>query len=151
MDPESEPFWRHKRLDEMSDAEWESLCDGCGQCCRVKLEDIENGEVITTGIACRLLDIHACRCIDYPNRHALVSACLRLDPSNVGGLDWLPETCGYRRVARGEELEAWHPLVSGDPESVHRAGISVRGTVVPEAVIEDLDAFLAETYGLEVL
>ena len=150
-EPAPEPFWRTKRLDEMSDAEWESLCDGCGQCCRVKLEDVEDGGVVVTEVACRLLDTHACRCTDYANRHAEVPACLRLDPSNIDGLDWLPETCGYRRVARGEELEAWHPLISGDPESVHRAGISVRGRVVPEAAIGDLDTFLAKVYGLEVL
>ncbi|MEM8929762.1 MAG: YcgN family cysteine cluster protein [Acidobacteriota bacterium] len=147
----TEPFWRTKSLDAMSDAEWESLCDGCGQCCRMKLEDVENGEVVHTQIACRLLDIHACRCTDYENRHHLVPACLRLDPSNIGDLGWLPETCGYRRVARGQDLESWHPLISGDRESVHRAGISVRGKLVPEAAIDDLDGFLAETYGLEVL
>lgn len=147
----TEPFWRTKSLDEMSVEEWESLCDGCGQCCRLKLEDVETGDVVHTDIACQLLDLETCGCVDYAARHARVPACLRLAPETVASFGWLPSTCAYRRLARGHDLLWWHPLVSGDPETVHVAGISVRGQVVSESSIEDLDAALVETYGLEVL
>ena len=128
-----EPFWRTKPLAAMSDAEWESLCDGCARCCLNKLEDIDTGEIAWTDVACRLLDGATCRCSDYSNRDALVPDCVRLDAKNVGGLAWLPPTCAYRLVAEGRDLYWWHPLVSGDAETVHQAGISVRGRTVSEA------------------
>lgn len=138
------PFWRRKSLVEMSEAEWESLCDGCGQCCLVKFENEETGEIIRTEVACKLLDLHTCRCSDYPNRQQKVPGCLRLRPEQVLDLPWLPGTCAYRLLAEGKELEPWHPLVSGDPESVHAAGISVRGRVFSEADIDDLESLLEE-------
>src|SRR5688572_23964148 len=128
-----EPFWRVKRLEEMSGAEWESLCDGCGRCCLNKLEDYDTGEIAWTDVACRLLDGESCRCRDYANRQALVHDCIPLNPDTVRSLSWLPPTCGYRLVAGGRDLYWWHPLVSGDPETVHQAGISVRGRTVSEA------------------
>lgn len=123
------PFWRTRTLDQMSPAEWESLCDGCGRCCLVKLEDEDTGEIGYTDVGCTLLDGATCRCRSYPTRQAIVPDCLRLTPEAVRATPWLPRTCAYRLVAEGRDLAPWHPLVSGDPDSVHRAGISVRGRV----------------------
>ena len=132
MPPMGEPFWKTKPLEDMTRAEWESLCDGCGRCCLHKLRDEETERVAFTEVACRLLDARSCRCRDYRNRRAHVPDCVKLTPKRVAAIDWLPPTCAYRLVAEGKDLEWWHPLVSGDPESVHRAGVSVRGRVVPE-------------------
>jgi hypothetical protein len=130
--PEELPFWRKKRLEELDATEWESLCDGCGRCCLLKLEDEDTGECFVTRLSCRLLDLGTCRCADYANRHTLVDDCLRIDPQAVRALTWLPGSCGYRRVAEGRDLAWWHPLVSGDPETVHAAGISVRALAIRE-------------------
>lgn len=127
MPPETRPFWQEKSLAQMSEAEWESLCDGCGRCCLVKLEDEESGKIHFTDVACRLLDGDACRCKDYPNRSEKVPDCVRLTPASIGDLNWMPPTCAYRLLADGKDLPDWHPLVSGRPESVVEAGISVRG------------------------
>jgi uncharacterized cysteine cluster protein YcgN (CxxCxxCC family) len=123
------PFWKVKPLEAMSPAEWESLCDGCARCCLVKLEDEDSGEIAYTDVGCTLLDGRTCRCRDYANRQAEIADCVRLTPQSVRTLSWLPPTCAYRLLAEGEDLYWWHPLVSGDPESVHAAGISVRGRV----------------------
>jgi uncharacterized cysteine cluster protein YcgN (CxxCxxCC family) len=135
-----EPFWKTKRLDEMSPPEWESLCDGCGLCCLNKLEDWDSGEVVFTSVACRLLDGTSCRCTDYPNRQAIVPDCIQLTPAEVNDIGWLPPTCGYRLVRDGVDLYWWHPLVSGNPETVHQAGISARGRTVSETQV-DVDDF----------
>ena len=132
-----EPFWRTKALTDMTPEEWESLCDGCARCCLVKLEDAHSGEISPTDVACRLLDLESCRCTNYPARMRLVSDCISLSTDNIGALSWLPPTCGYRLVAEGKDLYWWHPLVSGDPETVHQAGISVRGRVVSEDGVPD--------------
>jgi uncharacterized protein len=123
------PFWKEKPLEAMSEAEWESLCDGCARCCLVKLEDEDSGVYHFTDVGCRLLDAPSCRCRNYPERQAHVSDCVKLTPSEARALPWLPPTCAYRLVAEGKDLAWWHPLVSGSAESVHEAGISVRGRV----------------------
>ncbi len=134
-----EPFWRRKTLAEMTRGEWESLCDGCAKCCLDKLEDDDTGEISYTEVACRLLDLGTCRCTDYANRKRFVPDCVVLTPRTVGRLTWLPPSCAYRLISEGKDLAWWHPLVSGDPETVHRAGVSVRGRAVPEAVAGDLE------------
>jgi uncharacterized cysteine cluster protein YcgN (CxxCxxCC family) len=129
-DAAAAPFWRVKTLDEMDRNEWESLCDGCARCCLVKLEDEDTGAIHFTDIGCRLLDAKTCRCRDYTRRNRRVPDCVRLTPSEVRALTWLPVTCAYRLVAEGKDLPDWHPLVSGSSDSVHDAGVSVRGRVV---------------------
>ena len=126
------PFWRRKTLAEMTRDEWESLCDGCGKCCLGKVDDPKTGALRVTDVACRLLDPDSCRCSSYPDRKRFVPDCVVLTPAKVAALSWLPRTCAYRLLAEGKDLYAWHPLVSGDPESVHRAGMSVRGRMVSE-------------------
>ena len=121
------PFWRTKTLEAMSPEEWESLCDRCGRCCLVKLEDEDTGEIHKTDIGCKLFDGEACRCASYETRHRKVKDCIKLTPDNVRTIPWLPSTCAYRLVAEGRPLADWHPLVSNSPTSVHEAGISVRG------------------------
>lgn len=127
--PGEAPFWKTKRLSQMTPAEWESLCDGCGRCCLNKLLDEDTGITHFTDVACRLLDGQSCRCRDYRNRQKKVKDCVRLTPRALPRIDWLPPTCGYVLVAAGKDLPWWHPLVSGDPETVHTAGISVRGRI----------------------
>jgi uncharacterized cysteine cluster protein YcgN (CxxCxxCC family) len=127
-------FWKTTPLHVMTPAQWESLCDGCGQCCQVQLEN-ERGERARTNLACRYLDTKACRCTVYAERDRYVPDCVRLTPDNLAWLDWMPSTCAYRLLANGEDLPDWHPLVSGDPASVHRAGPSVRGRLVSEATV----------------
>lgn len=131
------PYWQTKSLAEMSETEWEALCDGCGRCCLNKLEDEETGEIFWTDVACKLLDHGSCRCSSYPNRHDFVPDCVKLDLDEVvnQAITWLPPTCAYRLIAAGKPLMWWHPLVSGDPETVHTAGISVRNRVISEDVI----------------
>ncbi|MEO8669130.1 MAG: YcgN family cysteine cluster protein [Bauldia sp.] len=131
------PFWRVRSLSEMSREEWESLCDGCGRCCLNKLEDWDTGEISFTNVACRLLDGESCRCRDYPNRKSIVPDCVQLTATAVPTLSWLPPTCAYRLVEEGRDLAWWHPLVSGDPDTVHAAGISVRGRTESEIGISD--------------
>lgn len=131
----------------MTPDQWESLCDGCAKCCLEKLEDEDTGAVLYTAVACAFLDIEQCRCARYDERFAIASNCLSLTPATVGQYHWLPDTCAYRRIAEGRDLESWHPLISGDRESVHTAGISIRHKVLSAGFVhsEDLDAYVIET------
>ena len=141
---EETPFWRTKKLSQMSRQEWESLCDGCGKCCLHKLQDADTDEIFPTNVACRLLDLETCRCTDYPNRKDNVPDCVQLSPKTAGTLNWLPSTCAYRLVANGGDLPDWHPLVSRDSETVHVAGVSVRGRAVSEVVAGPLGSHLID-------
>jgi uncharacterized protein len=126
-------FWEKKPLTKMSPAEWEALCDGCGKCCLNKLEDEDTEEVALTRVACRLLDDATCRCSHYENRHQFVPDCIVLRPDNLDShAYWMPQTCAYRLLWLGKPLYDWHPLISGDPESVHTAGVSVQYDTVSE-------------------
>jgi uncharacterized cysteine cluster protein YcgN (CxxCxxCC family) len=136
---EDEPFWRRLTLAEMSQRQWESLCDGCGRCCLNKIEYEDTGKIAWTDVACRLLDGESCRCRDYAHRHERVPDCLPLTAENVPTLNWLPPTCAYRLVAEGRDLYWWHPLVSGDPDTVHSAGVSVRDRTVSELDVPEDD------------
>ncbi|SEV93085.1 hypothetical protein SAMN04488515_0282 [Cognatiyoonia koreensis] len=133
-------FWERKKLTQMNQREWEALCDGCGKCCLNKIEDDETSEVFLTRIACRLLDDESCLCSRYPIRHQFVPECIVLTPKTLEeNMYWLPQTCAYRLVYEGRPLFDWHPLVSGDPGSVHRAGVSVQGMTVPEFEVDEDD------------
>ncbi len=135
-------FWTQKSLEELSPAEWESLCDGCGKCCRAKLEDDDTGAIYWTSVGCRLFDAGRCRCHDYENRLERVPDCVQLTPGNVRAIPWLPRTCAYRLVAEGAELYWWHHLVSGSRSTVHEAGVSMRGRVdASEDDLPDADAY----------
>ncbi len=136
-------FWE-KPLTELSRQEWEALCDGCGKCCLHKIEDEETGEVHPTNVACKLLDRDSARCSHYRGRHAFVPDCIRLTAGGVGKLAWLPSTCAYRLRAEDKPLPEWHPLLTGDPESVHRAGMSVRGWTISEDDAGDLEHHLVD-------
>jgi len=132
-------IWWEKPLDDLNDAQWEALCDGCGLCCMHKFEDEDTGEILFTDVACRLLDCAACRCTDYGHRIRLVPACMVIRGFTTQQYAWLPATCAYRLRHEGKTLPGWHPLVSGDAESVHAAGISMRGRCVPEGEVDEED------------
>lgn len=131
MDTLRDQFWTLP-LAELSRAEWEALCDGCGQCCLHKLEDADTGDILHTNVACKLLDTKTARCKDYRHRKAYVPDCLRLTPRIVQDVSWLPKSCAYRLRGDGDPLPDWHYLLSGDRDAVRRAGASVIGRVVNE-------------------
>lgn len=133
------PFWQSKTLDQLTPAEWESLCDGCAKCCLIKFEDEDTGRIYHTNVVCELLEIYHCRCTRYSERSILVPSCLTLTPALASTLNWMPDTCAYRLLAEGKNLPLWHPLVSGDPKTVHQAGMSVRGKVVSARDVDDDD------------
>jgi uncharacterized cysteine cluster protein YcgN (CxxCxxCC family) len=143
----SVPFWKQKPLEQMTPEEWESLCDGCGRCCLHKLRHEDDGALSHTNVACHLLDLDGCRCKDYARRHERVPDCVQLTPATVREVDWLPPSCAYRLVAEGKDLFWWHPLVSGDPESVHRAGVSVRGRALSERKAGPLEHHIVDWPG----
>lgn len=145
----AEPFWRRKTLDEMTLDEWELLCDGCGRCCLHKLEDIDTKEISYTNVACSLLDVGACRCTNYLERTLRVPDCVELTTTTLKTVKWLPPTCAYRLLGEGKPLYDWHPLISGNPETVHEAGVSVRGRTVREQDAGDLEHYIVEWPALD--
>ena len=136
------PFWEEIPLSEMNKEQWESLCDGCAKCCLLKLEDEDTLEIAYTNVACRQLDLGSCRCMNYENRARLVPDCVTMTPKLVPELAWMPKTCAYRRLSEGKSLTWWHPLVSGSPDTVHEAGISVRGRSVSERIAGDVEDYI---------
>ena len=136
-----EAFWR-KPLAELDSEEWEALCDGCAQCCQLKLEDEDTGRIACTSVTCHLLDLDTCRCTHYGERHVRVADCIEFDAAAVPDMHWLPKTCAYRLRSEGRDLMWWHYLVSGDRDTVHRAGMSVRGRAMSEAHVhpEDMES-----------
>jgi len=135
----SNNFWETKSLEQMSEQEWESLCDGCGRCCLIKLEDEATDILYYTNISCFLLDIHQCRCNDYQHRIEQVPGCVVLRPYNKELYDQLPDSCAYRRLSEGKKLEDWHPLISGNKNTIHISDISVRDKVVSEQYVHQDD------------
>ncbi len=133
------PFWKHTALNALSSAQWESLCDGCGKCCVLKLEDMDTGEIYSTDVGCKLLDCQTARCKDYENRKALVPDCVILSPDNLQYLSWMPKSCAYRCIYEGRDLPEWHPLITGTYDSVRTSGHSVAGRILPEQAIEEAD------------
>jgi uncharacterized protein len=128
-------FWEHKTLEELGTEEWEALCDGCGRCCLLKIEDEDSGRLFYTNVVCEYHDSVRCRCTRYADRSLLVPDCIKVTPQVARTQAWLPDTCAYRLLAEGKPLYDWHPLLSGDPESVHTAGISVRNKVISEQYV----------------
>ena len=141
-------FWKKKSLAEMTIEEWETLCDGCGICCMYKIEDEETGEINLTSVACRFLDPDTVTCQLYDSRFSAMPTCIKLTPSKVEHLEWLPDTCAYRLILQGKPLPDWHPLVSGDPGSIHRAGLSVKGRILRESDVnlDDLEDYIVEGF-----
>ena len=141
-----QPFWKKKTLHDMSREEWESLCDGCGRCCLRKLENKKTGKIYYTTVSCYLMDTQHCRCVSYEDRTQRVKDCTELTAENIEHMRWLPKTCAYRLLAAKKELFWWHPLVSGDPESIHTAGISVKDRVISEAYVhpDDMEYYVVD-------
>jgi uncharacterized cysteine cluster protein YcgN (CxxCxxCC family) len=142
--PDRRPFWKTTPLAHMTRPQWESLCDGCAKCCLQKLEDVDTREIFFTNVVCDLLDLKTCRCTDYPNRSVRVPSCVTLTVKDLQDPYWLPDTCAYRLLAQGEDLPEWHPLVSGDPDTIVLSGHTVRGRVVPESEADDLEMHLID-------
>jgi uncharacterized cysteine cluster protein YcgN (CxxCxxCC family) len=142
----TEPFWKTKTLHEMNPQEWESLCDGCGKCCLLKLEDEDTGEIAYTKLHCKLLDGTTCKCTNYVNRKSIVEDCVKLTPAGIEEIKWMPKTCAYRLVMDGKDLPDWHYLVCGDRERVHTTGNSVRGKTVSEDTVfeDDMEDWIVE-------
>jgi len=133
----NEQYWKRKSLTEMTADEWEGLCDGCALCCMHKVEDEDTGDLYYTDVACKLLDLESCRCSDYANRAKRVADCLVLSANRPERFNWLPASCAYRRLANGQDLPGWHPLITGRTSSVHEAGVSALGKAVSENDTDD--------------
>ena len=133
------PFWKTTALEQLNSKQWESLCDGCAKCCLQKLEDIDTQEIFYTNIACHLLDQDKCSCTDYDNRSTRVPSCVHLNLEELEDPYWLPSTCAYRLLAEGQDLPEWHPLVSGNSDTVRSSGNSIFGRVISEKEMETDD------------
>ena len=133
-------FWERFDLSELTHAEWEALCDGCGKCCTLKLEDVDTGKVHYTNIGCRLFDDQTCTCTNYPLRKQLVKGCVTLTPENIErNAYWMPQSCAYRLLFEGQNLPDWHPLLTGDKNAMHGSGMSMQGLTVPEYEVDEAD------------
>ena len=137
-------FWEEKKLSQMSTSEWESLCDNCGKCCLHKLEDEDSGTVYYTSVVCDLIDLDSCRCTRYSERCTLVPDCLDLKQHDFSEYTWLPATCAYKLLANGEPLPEWHPLISGTPDSVKQAGVSISSYAMKESDIDELQEHIIQ-------
>ena len=137
-------YWAHTPLSEMTQQEWEALCDGCAKCCLHRLEDDETQEIHYTNVCCRYLDQSTCSCTDYANRSINVPDCVTVTLEILQDPYWLPETCAYRLLAQGDPLPAWHPLVSGTPETVITSANSVGGRAVNELEADNLEQHIIE-------
>lgn len=137
-------WWQEKRLSELSRDEWESLCDHCGKCCLLKLEDEDTGDVYYTDVACKLVDPETCHCGDYLQREMLVPDCLKLTPGNLEQVSWMPLSCAYRRIMEGRGLPDWHHLVCGDKAEIHRRDMSIKGRYVDEREVQDVEEHVVE-------
>lgn len=140
-------FWENYALEDLTRPEWEALCDGCGKCCLLKLEDADTGELAFTNVACRLLDLNTCQCTKYAIRKQIVKDCIVVDTAALERISyWLPVTCAYRLLTEGKPLEPWHPLVCGDPDRVHKIGISLQKKMVSEEGLseDDLEEYIVE-------
>ena len=136
-DMPAQPYWKTKNMAEMSRKEWESLCDGCGKCCCIRLEDEDTADIYITDVVCKLFDSNTCQCTDYPNRSKKVPDCVTLTPDNVDKLHWMPQTCAYRLIAEGKDLPDYHHLVSGSRDTIHAVGMSVQDAVVSELQVDE--------------
>jgi uncharacterized cysteine cluster protein YcgN (CxxCxxCC family) len=136
-------FWETKTLKEMNTKEWESLCDGCALCCLISLEDEDTGERVESNVSCQYLDLGTCKCTDYANRRTNVPDCWKITPENIDQLYWMPDSCAYRLLNEGKKLFDWHPLISGDPNTVHTCGPSLKGEMVSEDDV-DMDELLGD-------
>ena len=136
---QTQPFWERKTLNEMTSEEWESLCDGCGKCCVLKLEDIDTGAVYYSDVSCKLLCTKTAQCTDYQNRKQIVPDCVILTPDNLEDIDWMPQSCAYRRINEGRGLADWHPLIAGSQDKMASLGHLVAGHVISETEIDGAD------------
>ena len=141
-------FWEYKKLTEMNEEEWESLCDNCGKCCMIKLENFDTKSVNYTNISCKLLNINNIKCTKYNKRQEIVSDCVKLTPENLELLNWMPKTCAYRRIHYGQKLLDWHPLISKNKNSTIESGNSVFGKIISENQVEEED-FIKYLYDWE--
>lgn len=135
----TDPFWKTTPLHKMDRDQWESLCDGCGKCCLLKLEDEDTGDIAYTRIHCKLFNSDTCQCSDYANRKSIVEDCVKLTPAGLEEINWMPESCAYRRIRDGKDLPDWHHLVCGDRERIHTEGQSIKGRTVSEETVFDED------------
>tara|TARA_X000001036_G_C20056713_1_gene553267 strand:+ start:72 stop:530 length:459 start_codon:yes stop_codon:yes gene_type:complete len=143
---EKENFWKSKTLKQMTNDEWESLCDGCGKCCLHKLEDIDTGEISVSNVSCMYLDLKTCGCMDYKHRHKNVKDCIKLTPETIDKINWLPNTCSYKLVLNNDDLPDWHHLVSGDKNTIHERGMSVKNFSISEKDISDVNEYILDWF-----